>query len=76
LISAAPDVVVAELNLAEHEVRRRARDAITKLVAGGEATAGAARQMVRLRTAESQRAAEAAVRRAAVLIQRRLEGDR
>jgi hypothetical protein len=53
LISAAPDVVVAELNLAEHEVRRRARDAITKLVAGGEATAGAARQMVRLRTAES-----------------------
>jgi hypothetical protein len=31
--------------------------------------------MVRLRTAESQRAAEAAVRRAAVRIQQRLNGD-
>jgi hypothetical protein len=75
LISTTPHVVVAELNMAEPEVRRRARDAITKLAVGGEATAAAARQMVRLRTAESQRAAEAAVRRAAVLIQQRLIGD-
>jgi hypothetical protein len=76
LISAAPDVVVAELSLADHEVRRRASDAISQLAAGDDATAAAARQLVRLRAAESQRAAEAAVRRAAVLIQHRLKGDR
>lgn len=75
LISAAPDAVVAELNLAEHEVRRRAIDAISQLAAGDEVTAAAARQMVRLRIAESQRAAEAEVRRAAVRIQQRLNGD-
>jgi hypothetical protein len=74
LISAARDALAAELDLAEHEVRRRATDAISRLAAGGEVTAAAARQMVRLRAAESQRAAEAAVRRAAVLIQQRLKG--
>jgi hypothetical protein len=75
LISAAPDVVVAELKVAEHEVRRRASDAISRLAPGDEATAAAGRQMVRLRTGESQRAAEAAVRRAAALIQRRLSSS-
>ncbi len=75
LISAALDAVVAELKLADHEVRRRAIDAISQLAAGDEVTVAAARQMVRLRTAESQRAAEAAVRRAAVRIQQRLDGD-
>jgi hypothetical protein len=65
LISAAADAVVADLEVAEYEVRTRALDAIAQLAAGGEATAAAARQMVRLRTADSQRTAEAAIRRAA-----------
>jgi hypothetical protein len=75
LISAAADAVVAELGLAEPEVRRRAAEAISQLSSGDEVTVAAARQMMRLRTAESQRAAEAAVRRAAVRIQQRLNGD-
>lgn len=75
LISAAADAVVAELMLAEHEVRQRAIDAISQLATDDETTAAAARQMVRLRTADSQRAAEAVVRRAAVRIQQRLNGD-
>jgi len=75
LISAAADFVVAEMASAEHEVRQRAGDAISQLAAGDEVTAAAARQMVRLSTADSQRTAEAAVRRAAVRIQQQLNGD-
>jgi hypothetical protein len=75
LISAATDDVVAEFRVAEHEVRQRVQDAIVQLTAGGDATAAAARQMVRLRTASSQRRGEAAVRRAAVGIQGLLDGE-
>jgi hypothetical protein len=72
LISAVPGDVATYLEIAEHEVRQRAADAIAQLAAGGDATIAAARQMVRLQTAESQRTAEAAVRRAAVRLQREL----
>jgi len=65
LISAVPDTLLADFGRAEHEVRARGMDAIEQLAAGNEATAAAARQMVRLRVATSQRSAEATVRRAA-----------
>jgi hypothetical protein len=73
LISAAADTIVAELALADHEVRERSADAISRLGAGGAATSAAARQMLRLRAAATQREAEAAVRRAAISIQQRLD---
>lgn len=73
LLSAVPDAVAADLVTAGYEVRRRALDAISQLAAGGDATAAAARQMVRLDVADSQRLAEATVRRAAVRMQRRLD---
>ena len=76
LISAAADAVVAELASAEHEVRQRSLNAISQLATRDAATLAAARQMVKLGTAPSQRAAEAAVRRAAVQIQRRLDTGR
>lgn len=72
LISAVPNLVMADLDQAGHEVSKRALNAIAQLTAGDEATAAAARQMVSLGAADSQRAAEAAVRRAASQIQRRL----
>jgi hypothetical protein len=72
LISATADAVVAELALAGYEVRERSADAISRLAAGGDATSAAARQMLRLRAATTQREAEAAVRRAATSIQQRL----
>jgi hypothetical protein len=65
LIANVPGALSADYRHAEHEVRTRAMDAITQLAAGNEATITAARQMVRLRAATSQRVAEAAVRRAA-----------
>lgn len=73
LLFATPDVVAADLVTAGYEVRRRALDAISQLAAGDEATAAAGRQMVRLNVADSQRLAEAAVRRAAVRMQRKLD---
>jgi hypothetical protein len=73
LLSATPDVVAADLATAGYEVRRRVRDAVAQLAAGDEATAAAGRQMVRLDVADSRRLAEAAVRRAAVRMQRRLD---
>jgi hypothetical protein len=76
LISAAADAVVTELTSAEHEVRQRSLTAISQLAAGEAATLAAARQIVKLGTAPSQRAAEDAVRRAAVQIQRRLDDGR
>lgn len=74
LLSARPDAIVAELAVAEHEVRKRCADAVAQLAAGGEATAAAGRQMVRLRTADSQRTAEAAVRRTVARFQRLFDG--
>jgi hypothetical protein len=73
LISAAADAVVADLGIAGTEVRKRANDAIAQLGAGNAATIAAAHQMVRLRGADSQRTAEAEVRRAAARIQQRLD---
>jgi hypothetical protein len=72
LVSSTPETLVEELARADYEVRTRAADAVFRLAAGGDATAAAGRQMVRLRTTASQREAEAAVRRAAVRMQRRL----
>jgi len=56
LLFGVPDAVVSELSLAEYEVRTRATDAISQLARGGEATIAAARQMIRLGAADSQRA--------------------
>jgi hypothetical protein len=75
LISAVPDIVVADLEVSGYEVRQRAFDAISQLAAGDRATIAAARQMMSLGVADSQRAGEAAVRRAAVQIQRRINLD-
>jgi hypothetical protein len=72
LISAVPDALRADYHRAEHEVRTRAIDAVAQLAAGDEATIAAARQMVRLRAAASQRVAEATVRRAATRAQKLL----
>jgi hypothetical protein len=72
LISQVPDAVLADLALAEYEVKRRSTDAISLLATGAEETAAAARQIVRLDNTHSQRAAETEVRRAAVRIQRRM----
>jgi hypothetical protein len=73
LVSAAGDALVEELAAAEHEVRKRAGQAIAALAAGSDATQVAARQMVRLGSAPSQRVAEADVRRAATRLQRRMD---
>lgn len=59
------DELHAEFQRAANEVRVRALDAAAQLMAGGDATIAAARQMARLGDAESQRVAEAIVRRAA-----------
>jgi hypothetical protein len=72
LITAVPHAIIDELAVATHEVRQRAVDAAEQLASGGEATQAAARQAVRLRAADTQRRAEAQVRRAAVQFQRRL----
>lgn len=72
LITAVPDAIVDELAVATPEVRQRAANAVAQLGSGGEATQAAARQMMRLRAAGTQRAAEARIRRAAVQIQTRL----
>jgi len=72
IIDAAADDLVQSWDAAEYEVRERASDAADRLAAGGEETAAAARQLVLLGDAPNQRAAEAAVRRAAARMQRRL----
>jgi hypothetical protein len=61
-----PGDVQAELQAAGHEINQRARRSIQALGAGGEATAAAGREMLRLAAAETQREAEAMVRRAAL----------
>jgi len=58
--------LAADYARAEYEVRARVRRALNELGAGGDATVAAARQSVRLGEAETQRQAEAAVRRASV----------
>ena len=65
LLSGVFDDLHADFQRAEREVRIRVIDATTQLMAGGAATMGAARQMVRLGDAESQRGAEAIVVRSA-----------
>lgn len=73
LISAVPETLVEEFGSAEHEVRTRTTDAITRLAEGDAATQAAGREMVRLRVEQSQRIAEANVRRAATRMARLLE---
>jgi hypothetical protein len=58
--------VSVQLENASYEVRRRAESAIRQLSDGGDATAAAARQMVQLGQASTQREGETAVRRAAL----------
>jgi hypothetical protein len=65
LLSGVIDELRADFERAEHEVRVRVIDAATQLMTGGVATIAAARQMVRLGEAQSQRTAEAIVRRSA-----------
>jgi hypothetical protein len=72
LISSLPDTVLSDITAGGAEVRTRAAHAVDQLAAGGNATQAAARQMVRLRDASTQREAEAAVRRAAARIRRRM----
>jgi hypothetical protein len=72
LITAAADSLLADLAVAEYEVRVRAANAVAQLAEGGEATMRAATQIVALGMASSQRAAEAQVRRAAARIHGRL----
>jgi hypothetical protein len=72
LIANVPDALRTDYAHADQEVRTRAMGAVRQLAAGDEATIAAARQMVRLRAAASQRVAEAAVRRAANQAQRLL----
>ncbi len=72
VISEVPETLLVELGVAGYEVRARAARAVSLLAEGNEATIAAARQMVRLRTADTQRAAEAAVRRDAARLQKRL----
>lgn len=65
LLSGGIDELCANFERADHEVRVRVIDAATQLMTGEVATIATARQMVRLGDAESQRAAEAIVRRSA-----------
>lgn len=74
LISRLPEAVLGDMTVGGHELRTRAVDAVDQLAAGGNATQAAARQIVRLRDIDTQREAEAAVRRAAVRIRRRIAG--
>jgi hypothetical protein len=65
LIDAVRDDLIREWRIAGHEIREHGRRAITALSDGGDATAAAAREMVRLGEAESQRQAETRVQRVA-----------
>jgi hypothetical protein len=72
LIDEVAEDVLSGLRVAEYEVRVRSARAIDQLASGGDATVAAGRQMVRLGSAPTQRSAEAAVRRSARRLQRRL----
>jgi hypothetical protein len=65
--------IAAQLRAASYELRTRVEDAMVQLAAGDDATSAAARQMVRVGQASTQRGAEAAVRRAAARAQRILQ---
>jgi hypothetical protein len=73
LIDTVMDDVLDEWQAAGHEIRERARRAIATLGEGGDATAAAAREMVQLGQAVSQRQAETRVRRVAGAALRALE---
>jgi hypothetical protein len=73
LIDAVMDDVVGEWQAAGREIRKRALRAITTLGEGGDATAAAARELVQLGHAVSQRQAETRVRRVAGAALRALE---
>jgi hypothetical protein len=73
LIDTIPGDVAADLGVARYEVRRRARSAIDALAAGQDATVAAARELVHLGSVATMREAEAAVRRSAIRLQRRLD---
>jgi len=69
-----PGELLDDMPRASYEVRQRAQGAVELLADGGEATAAAARQMVLTGEADTQREAEAAVRRTAASVGRRLFG--
>lgn len=73
LMDAVPDDIVAGLAVAEHEVRQRALRAAARLESGRDETEAAAREMLRLEPSLTQRTAEAAVRRSARRLLRKLE---
>lgn len=73
LIDLVPEDIVAGGAIAEYEVRARISAAIDALQAGETATIAAARQMVLIGAAETQRRAEEAVHRAARRLRARFE---
>jgi hypothetical protein len=72
LLRHTADDLLSDLPHAGYEVRQRARRAVAALAEGGEATTAAARQVLGVGDAATQREAEAEVRRAALAFQRRL----
>ncbi len=72
LIDAARENVRAELAIAGHEVRQRAHTAVDELASGDAGTAAAARELVNLGSADTQRQAETTVQRAAADMRRSL----
>jgi hypothetical protein len=72
LIFSVPEDVAATMTTAEYDVTSRATNAIAQLASGGDATVAAARQLVALGGARTQRVGEATVRRAALSMERRL----
>jgi hypothetical protein len=73
LIDTVMDDMLGEWESAGHEIRARARRAVATLSEGSDATAAAAREMVELGQAVSQRQAETRVRRVAGAALRALE---
>jgi hypothetical protein len=75
LIDAAADDIISQREAASHEVQSRTLAASADLAAGADATVAAAREIVSLDPATSQRAAEALVQRTALRLQRRLDNE-
>jgi hypothetical protein len=74
LLRHAEEQLAADVPSAGYEVKARARRAIQQLAAGGDATAAAARELLRTGEADTQRAAEDEVLRTAARCERRLFG--
>lgn len=70
LVSSVAESILEELARADSALRRWAEKAVLDLASGAEPTRAAARQMVELGQARTQRAAEAEVRRAANRMQK------